>query len=124
MDELSEHLRGDRDTITARQQLIQHPRSIDMMLMLENLGGYEESRVRAMRHTRASRISSYHSSRVPNGRRILPTLTGLMSRKVGLLLPSLSQRVLRINRSNFASSCAESLGTAFSISLIVLIFSN
>jgi hypothetical protein len=42
----------------------------------------EETRVRAMRHARASIVSLYYSSRVPIGLKIAPTLTGSVSRSL------------------------------------------
>jgi hypothetical protein len=48
-------------------------------------------------------FSLYHSSRVPIGLRILPTLTGLMSRRLGFCTCSFSRRALRTIRSNSAN---------------------
>jgi len=89
MHKLGEHLRRDRDTVASREQFTEQSRCVGMMRMLDDLHGHEETRIRAMRHAGPSRISSYHSSRVPSGWRILPTLTGSMSRRLdSLRVPS------------------------------------
>ena len=56
-----------------------------MMRVLYDLDGQEEACVQAMRHTRPSSISLYHSSRVPIGLRILPTLTRISIPQAGFL---------------------------------------
>ena len=55
------------------------------MSVLHDLDYQQKACIHAMRHTPSSSISLYHSSRVPIGFRIVPTLTGSVSRKLGLL---------------------------------------
>ena len=65
-------------------------------------------------------ISLYHSSRVPIGLRIVPTLTGSVSRRLGFRACSFWRRAFRMISSNFANSSAENCAMDFSMSASVL----
>ena len=90
------------------------------MSVLHDLHCQQKACVHAMRHTRPSSISLYHSSRVPIGLRIVPTLTGSVSRRLGFRACSFWRRAFRMISSNFANSSAENCGMDFSMSASVL----
>jgi hypothetical protein len=115
-----QHLRRERHAVPSREQLPKQAQSLCMMPVLYDLDRQEEACVCAMRHTRPSSISLYHSSRVPIGLTIVPTLTGSMSRRLGFCACSFSRRALRMVCSNSTNSSAEKRGMDFSISESVL----
>jgi hypothetical protein len=65
MHKFRQHLRRDRHPILSREQFREQAQGICMMHVLYDLDGQEEACIQAMRHTRPSSISLYHSSRVP-----------------------------------------------------------
>jgi hypothetical protein len=77
-----EHLRRDRHPVPSREQLPEQAQNLCMMRVLHDLDSQEEACIQAMRHARPSSISLYHSSRVPIGLRIVPTLAGSGSRRL------------------------------------------
>jgi hypothetical protein len=121
MHKFRQHLQRDRHPVPSREQFREQAQGICMMRVLYDLDGQEEACIQAMRHTRPSSISLYHSSRVPIGLRIVPTLTGFVSGRLGLCACSFARRALRMICSNFANSPAENCETDFSISASVLI---
>ena len=91
-----------------------------MMRVLYDLDGQEKACIQAMRHTRPSSISLYHSSRVPIGLRIVPTLTGFVS-QAGFLLLLLCAPRFPVDLLQLGQLSAENCETDFSISASVLI---
>ena len=119
MHKFRQHLRRDRQPVPSREQLPEQAQSLCMLRVLHDLHGQEEACIQAMRHTRPSSISLYHSSRAPIGLRIVPTLTGSVSRRLGFCACSFARRALRMICSNSANSSAENCATDFSISASV-----